>query len=77
MKQIAIKVEQRWENCIDFIVSADEQNLYRFENGKMRKLFGFGKDNFGKAIRGNIRKQIEELARTAFENNLPFAVAIV
>lgn len=61
---------------IDFVVSNDTENLYRYEQatGKMRKLFGVGKSNFGKAVRGNARKTIEAMAKNVFENNLPFAI---
>lgn len=62
---------------IDFVVAGDDENIYRYEEatGKMKKLFGCGRNNFGKAIRGNIRKQVENLAKTAYENRIPFAIS--
>ncbi len=73
-----IKVTFRDEKykCIDFIVNSDTENFYRYEEetGKIRKLFGIGKNNYGKSIRGKARSKIEEMARFVYENNLPFAV---
>ena len=61
---------------IDFTVSNDTENLYRYEasTGKMRKLFGCGRNKFGKALRGNLRQKVEEMARIAYENNIPFVL---
>lgn len=69
-----IKVTTREKNYIDFIISTDKQNLYRYCKGDktFHKLFGVGRNNFGKAIRGNERKKIENLVKLVFENNLPF-----
>lgn len=76
MEAICVKVEARYPEYMDFVVSVDEQSLYRYEaaTGKMKKLFGF--DNYGKAVRGKMRKTVESLAKTAFENGLPFAIAM-
>ena len=76
MEGICIKVEDRRRDYMDFTVSVDEQTLYRYESatGKMRKLFGFG--GYGKTIRGKKRKEVEALAKTVFDNGLPFAVAM-
>lgn len=74
----AIVVTDRDERYgyIDFTVSSDAENVYRYEasTGKMRKLFGFGSRNFGKALRGNERKAAEDMARIAYENQLPFVL---
>jgi hypothetical protein len=73
---LAIKVITRGTNYIDFEVIGDTQNLYRYikgENG-FKKLFGVGKNNFGKAIRGNARNTINRLVKIVFENNLPFGI---
>lgn len=61
---------------IDFIVNSDTENLYRYEEhtGKMRKLFGIGNRNFGKAIRGKERQKVEAYAKFVYENNLPFVL---
>lgn len=61
---------------IDFIVNSDNENIYRYEEatGKIKKLFGIGKNNFGKAIRGKARQKIEEMAKIVYKNNLPFAI---
>ena len=76
MEGICIKVMARYDSYIDFEVSADCMSLYRYEatTGKIRKLFGF--DNYGKAVRGKVRKKVETLAKTVFESGLPFAVAM-
>lgn len=77
-KPVVLKVTtvDKKNGFIDFIVSSDEQNLYRYEKatGKMRKILGVGKGNFGNAIRGIDRKKIESVAKRVYENNLPFAV---
>lgn len=74
----AIKVTTRdmKYGYIDFIVNSDDENLYRYEKstGKIKKLFGFGKNNYGKAIRGKARQKIEEMAKMVYDNNLPFAI---
>lgn len=61
---------------IDFIVSNDSENVYRYENStkKMRKLFGIGRNNYGKALRGSMRQKVEEMAKIAYENGLPFVL---
>lgn len=71
-----IKVTYRGKDYIDFIIASDEENLYRYCAGadKFHKLIGFGKNNFGKAIRGKERAKINELVKIVFENNLPFAI---
>lgn len=77
-KQMVLKVSEldKKNGYMDFHVSGDDDNLYRYEEatGKMRKVLGFGKDNFGKAIRGIDRKKIEIVAKRVYENNLPFAI---
>lgn len=76
MNAIQITNRDMTYKYIDFIVSSDPDNLYRYEEytGKMRKLFGFGRDNFGKALRGSARQKVEEMAKTAYENGLPFVL---
>lgn len=71
-----IKVTYTGTDYIDFIIANDDENLYRYEKhtGKMRKLIGFGRGNFGKAIRGKQREIVEKYARYAFENNLPLVL---
>ena len=71
-----IKVTTRYPDYIDFIIGSDKENLYRYEKatGKMRKILGVGKGNFGNAIRGIDRKKVESVAKRVYENNLPFAV---
>lgn len=71
-----IKVTTRYPDYIDFIIGSDKQNLYRYEKatGKMRKILGVGKGNFGNAIRGIDRKKVESVAKIVFERKLPFAV---
>lgn len=73
-----IKVEMRnmQYKYIDFTVNSDPANLYRYEEftGKMRKLFGVGKNNYGKALRGKERQKVEAFAKLAYENNLPFVL---
>ena len=73
-----IKIFYRDNTCgyIDFTVGSDTENFYRWERatGKMRKLFGIGRSNYGKAIRGNERKKIEQYAAMAYHNNLPFVI---
>lgn len=71
-----IKVTIREERYIDFIIFSDEQNVYRYIYGDdtFHKLIGFGKGNFGKAIRGNERKKLNEIVKYVFENKLPFAI---
>lgn len=73
---LAIKVITRDKNYIDFEISGDRQNLYRYIKGEnsFKKLFGVGKNNFGKAIRGNARNKINQLVKIVFENNLPFGM---
>lgn len=74
----AIQITYRNMTCkyIDFIVTSDPDNLYRYEEvtGKIRKILGFGRGNFGKAIRGNARQKVEEIAKIAYNNMLPFAM---
>lgn len=76
MEGICIKVEERQKDYMDFLVSLDDQSIYRYESatGKMRKLFGFG--GYGQAVRGKKRKEVEALAKIVFDNDIPFAVAI-
>ena len=73
-----IKITTRDTNYgyIDFTVNSDPENLYRWElaTGKMRKLFGIGRSNYGKAIRGNERKKVEQYAEMAYHGNLPFVI---
>ena len=73
-----IKVTRRDAKYIDFIIASDEQNIYRYYAGdkQFHKLVGFGKNNFGKAIRGKEREKINTLVKTVFENNLPFAIIL-
>ena len=76
-KPVGLKVEARYPNyAIDFTITNDNQNLYRYEKatGKMRKLIGYGPNNFGNAIRGIDRKKIESVAKEVFERNLSFAI---
>ena len=75
-KQVGLKVTMRDPNYIDFTITNDNQNLYRYEKatGKMRKILGVGPNNFGNAIRGIDRKKIESVAKEVFERNLPFAI---
>lgn len=74
----AIKVTQRDTRYIDFIIASDEQNIYRYIAGddQFHKLVGFGKGNFGKAIRGKEREKVNSIVKKVFENNLPFAVIV-
>ncbi len=76
MESICVKVEARYKDYMDFTVSLDELSLYRYETstGKMSKLFGI--NNYGKAVRGKSRKVVETLAKTVFENGLPFGFSI-
>lgn len=71
-----IKVTIRGERYIDFIIFSDEQNVYRYVSGEdtFHKLLGYGKGNFGKAIRGSERKKVNEIVKIVFENKLPFAI---
>ena len=73
-----IKVIYRGTDYIDFEIANDESNLYRYVRGEatFHKLFGLGKNNFGKAVRGNERKKINDIVKHVFENNLPFAIII-
>ena len=75
-KQVGLKVTMRDPNYIDFTITNDNQNLYRYEKatGKMRKILGFGPNNFGNSIRGIDRKKVESVAKEVFERNLPFAI---
>lgn len=61
---------------IDFIVDSDSENLYRYEKDtdKIKKLFGIGKNNYGKAISGAARKKVEEMARKAYNHNIPIVI---
>lgn len=76
MEGIKVTTRDMKYGYIDFIVNSDAENLYRYEEatGKMKKLFGFGKSNYGKAIRGKARQKIEAMAKMIYENNLPFAI---
>lgn len=71
-----IKVTVRDTNYIDFEITNDPANLYRYVHGDktFHKLFGVGRNNFGKAVRGKEREKINEIVKIVFENNLPFAI---
>ena len=76
MNGIKVTMRDMKYKYIDFTVNSDPENLYRYEEhtGKMRKLFGIGNRNFGKAIRGKERQKVEAFAKLAYENNLPFVI---
>ena len=76
MNGIKIETRDTRYGYIDFTVLSDTENLYRWElaTGKMRKLFGIGPRNYGKAIRGNERKKVEQYAEMAYHGNLPFVI---
>ncbi len=76
MNGIKIETRDTKYGYIDFTVNSDTENLYRWElaTGKMHKLFGFGPRNYGKAIRGNERKKVEQYAEMAYHANLPFVI---
>lgn len=76
MEAIKVTTRDMKYGYIDFTVNSDKENLYRYEEatGKIKKLFGVGKNNFGKAIRGKARQKIEEMAKFVYENNLPLAI---
>lgn len=76
MNGIKIEYRNTEYGYIDFIVNSDPANFYRWElaTGKMRKLFGIGRNNYGKAIRGNERKKVEQYAEMAYHANLPFVI---
>lgn len=63
---------EQTDEYLEFIVLGDGANLYRYyaTDDKMHKIMGVGKGNRGKAIRGKLRTEVEDLARKAFKGNL-------
>ena len=61
---------------IDFIVSEDSENLYRYYKGEneFHKTIGLGK--IGSAVRGKKRAKVLELAKICMDGNLPFAMSM-
>ena len=83
---IAIKVlsrtnDKRYLKSMDFEVlinGKSDGTEYRMTEGDntFRKLFGIGKP-YGYAVRGNARKEIQNLVNTIFDTNLGFAISII
>ena len=61
---------------IDFIVSEDGANLYRYYKGdnEFHKTMGFGR--LGNAVRGKKRATVLELAKICMDGKLPFAMSM-
>lgn len=83
---IAIKVisrenEDRYLKSMDFevVINGESDNTeYRMTEGDktFRKLFSIGK-SFGYAVRGNTRKEVQNLVNAIFDTNLGFAISII
>lgn len=83
---VAIKVISR-ENDKRFLKSMDFEVLingesdsteYRMTEGDktFHKLFSIGRA-YGYAVRGNVRKEVQNLVNAIFDTNLPFAISII
>lgn len=83
---IAIKVTSRengdkYLKSMDFevVINGESDNTeYRMTEGDktFRKLFSIGKA-YGYAVRGNTRKEIQNLVNAIFDTNLGFAISII
>ena len=83
---IAIKVisrenGDRYLKSMDFevVINGKSDNTeYRMTEGDktFRKLFSIG-TAYGYAVRGNIRKEIQNLVNAIFDTNLGFAISII
>lgn len=83
---IAIKVTSRengdrYLKSMDFevVINGESDNTeYRMTEGDktFRKLFSIGKA-YGYAVRGNIRKEVQNLVNAIFDTNLGFAISII
>ena len=83
---IAIKVisrenDKRFLKSMDFeiLINGESDNTeYRMTEGDktFRKLFSIGKA-YGYAVRGNVRKEVQNLVNAIFDTNLPFAISII
>ena len=83
---IAIKVTSRengdkYLKSMDFevVINGESDNTeYRMTEGDktFRKLFSIGKA-YGYTVRGNIRKEIQNLVNAIFDTNLGFAISII
>ena len=53
-----------------------DNNCYRYyrddPKGKFTKLYGLGRDNFGKAARGKLRQRVSEYLPQLFDSSAPF-----
>lgn len=83
---IAIKVTsrengERYLKSMDFevVINGESDNTeYRMTEGDktFRKLFSIGKA-YGYAVRGNTRKEVQNLVNAIFDTNLGFAISII
>ena len=83
---IAIKVisredGDRYLKSMDFevVINGESDNTeYRMTKGDktFRKLFSIGKAH-GYVVRGNVRKEIQNLVNAIFDTNLGFAISII
>lgn len=83
---IAIKVisrvnDKRYLKSMDFevIINGESDNTaYRMTDGEkgFKKLFSIGKAH-GYSVRGNTRKEVQNLVNAIFDTNLGFAISII
>lgn len=81
IKVISRETDKRFLKSMDFeiLINGESDNTeYRMTEGDktFRKLFSLGRA-YGYAVRGNVRKEVQNLVNAIFDTNLPFAISII